>query len=124
MRITRQPMDEPPTVIDEWLALRRLDANGSGHGVVEVDLTDNLRNPWGIMHGGVVAFLVDLATAHATGGATTDVVLHFLAPHRAGPVRATARPLGTRSDGTVCRVEVRDLGADRTTAVAVATARV
>jgi uncharacterized protein (TIGR00369 family) len=124
MRITRPPMEEPPPVIDEWLALRRLDANGSGQGVVEVDLTDNLRNPWGIMHGGVVAFLVDLATAHASGGATTDVVLHFLAPNRTGPVRATAQPLGTRRDGTVCRVEVRDLGADRTTAVAIATARV
>jgi uncharacterized protein (TIGR00369 family) len=117
-------MEAPPPAIDEWLALRRVDADGSGHGVVEVDLTDNLRNPWGIMHGGVVAFLVDLATAHASGGATTDVVLHFLAPNRTGPVRATAQPLGTRRDGTVCRVEVRDLGADRTTAVAIATARV
>ena len=51
--------------------------------------TTELRNPWGILHGGVVATLVDLAAEHATGGGhTTDVVLHFLAPNRVGPVRA------------------------------------
>ena len=45
-----------------------------------------------------------------------DVVLHYLAPNRVGPVRATVAVLGARSDGTVCRVEVRDGGADRVTA--------
>jgi acyl-coenzyme A thioesterase PaaI-like protein len=49
------------------------------------------------------------------------VVLHYLAPNRIGPVRATANVLGERSDGAVARVEVRDVGADRVTAVAVAT---
>ena len=119
MRITLPPgpPDLPP--MHEWLDARMPDEQS-----VEIDLADDLRNPWGILHGGVVATLVDLTTAHATGGTTTDVVLHFLAPNRTGPVRATARLLGTRSDGRVCRVEVRDLGADRTTAVAVATARV
>ena len=92
----------------------------SATDAVEIDLADELRNPWGILHGGVVATLVDLAAEHATGGGyTTDVVLHFLAPNRVGPVRATARVLGRRSDGTVLRVEVRDEGADRTTAVAI-----
>ena len=67
--------------------------------------------------------LVDIAAEHATGGVTTDVVLHFLAPNRVGPVRATARPLGARSDGEVCRVEVRDEGGDRLTGLAVAVAR-
>ena len=33
------------------------------------------------------------------GGCTTDVVLHFLAPNRVGPVRASARVLGRRADG-------------------------
>ena len=48
-------------------------------------------------------------------------MLHFLAPNRVGPVRATARVLGQRPDGDVLRVEVRDEGADRTTAVAIVT---
>jgi acyl-coenzyme A thioesterase PaaI-like protein len=50
-------------------------------------------------------------------------VLHFLAPNRVGPVRATALPVGRgrRADGAVLRVEMRDEGADRVTALAVAT---
>jgi acyl-coenzyme A thioesterase PaaI-like protein len=58
-----------------------------------------------------------------TGCVTADVVLHFLAPNRVGPVRAEARTIGTRADGAVLRVEVRDHGADRVTALAVVTAR-
>jgi uncharacterized protein (TIGR00369 family) len=110
------PQENLPTM-PEWLAVR-----ADGSDAIEIELADALRNPWGILHGGVVATLVDLAAEHATGGVTTDVVLHFLAPNRVGPVRASARPLGTRSDGDVVRVEVRDEGADRVTAVAVATA--
>ena len=45
-----------------------------------------------------------------------------LAPNRVGPVRASASRCGRRADGDVVRVEVRDLGVDRVTAVAVATA--
>ncbi len=61
-----------------------------------VDLTDPLRNPWGILHGGVTAMLVDLAGRHATGGrVTTDVVLHFLRPGRVGPVIACVTRVGT-----------------------------
>ncbi len=113
--------DRPGTTDDlpripEWLGVR-----AAGVDAVEIDLAVELRNPWGILHGGVVASLVDLAAEHVTGGRTTDVVLHFLAPNRVGPVRASARVLGRRTDGEVLRVEVRDEGADRTTAVAVVT---
>ena len=107
-----------PPLIVEWLGVR----DAGPHGV-EIDLADAIRNPWGILHGGVVAMLVDLAAERATGRITTDVVLHFVAPNRVGPVRATARSLGVRNDEEVCRVEVRDDGADRVTAVAVVTAR-
>jgi uncharacterized protein (TIGR00369 family) len=105
--------------LDEWLGVRAV-----ADDAVEIDLADELRNPWGILHGGVVATLVDIAAEHTTGGITTDVVLHFLAPNRVGPVRATARSLGARSDGEVCRVEVRDEGGDRLTGLAVVVARV
>ncbi len=104
-------------LIPEWLGVRT-----AGDHAVEIDLVDELRNPWGILHGGVVATLVDLAAEHATGGGfTTDVVLHYLAPNRVGPVRAEARLVGPRADGTVLRVEVRDIGAERTTALAIVT---
>src|SRR5262249_28148570 len=68
----------PP--LTEWLGLRTIDAH-----TIEIDLVDELRNPWGMLHGGVVAMLIDLAAAHATGGVTTDVVLHYVAPNRIGP---------------------------------------
>ena len=103
--------------IPDWLGVRPV-----GDHAVEIALAAELRNPWGILHGGVVATLVDLAAEHATGGGwTTDVVLHFLAPNRVGPVRASARVLGWRTDGHVLRVEVRDEGAARMTALAIVT---
>ena len=92
------PTDLP---VDPRLARR---ARRSATDAVEIDLADRLRNPWGILHGGVVATLVDLAAEHATGGGcTTDVVLHFLAPNRVGPVRATARvPRSTAATAPCC----------------------
>jgi len=115
-----EPATPLPTVVD-WLGASPVDGSA-----VEMPLAESLRNPWGILHGGAVAALVDLAAEHVAGGATTDVVLHFLAPNRVGPVRATAVAVGSgrpRADGTVLRVEVRDEGADRVTALAVATSR-
>lgn len=107
----------PAPGVEEWIGLRRVDGR-----TVEIDVTDGLRNPWGVLHGGVVAALVDAAAAHGAGGTTTDVVLHFLAPNRTGPVRAHTRVVGERSDGRVVRVELRDDGhGGRVTAVAVAT---
>jgi uncharacterized protein (TIGR00369 family) len=112
-----EPPLEPSPAIPEWLGARTVDAT-----TIEMPLADVLRNPWGILHGGALASLIDLAAEHATGGATTDVVLHFLAPNRVGPVRATTRTIGSRPDGTLLRVEVRDEGADRVTALAIVTA--
>jgi uncharacterized protein (TIGR00369 family) len=111
------PAEAPPHIPD-WLGVRAVDGL-----TLEMPLRDTLRNPWGILHGGAVASLIDCTAEHATGGITTDVVLHFLAPNRAGPVRAVAEVIGQRADGTVLRVEVRDEGAARVTAVAVVTAR-
>jgi uncharacterized protein (TIGR00369 family) len=110
----------PVPAVTEWLGAHPVDAN-----TVEMPLAETLRNPWGILHGGAVASLVDVAAEHVTGATTTDVVLHFLAPNRVGPVRATAVPIGAgrRADGTVMRVEVRDVGADRVTALAITTSQ-
>jgi uncharacterized protein (TIGR00369 family) len=99
---------EPDLV--SWIGARATDAS-----TIEIALADELRNPWGILHGGVVATLVDLAAEHATGRVTSEIVLHFLAPNRIGPVRAVAQP----HDDRTARVEIRDQGADRVTAVAI-----
>ncbi len=101
------------------------------HDAVRLPVTDDVRNPWGIVHGGATAALVDVAALHAAGhdGAgprsfTADVALHYLAPGRVGPLRADARVLARRPDGRAVDVVVHDEGADdRIVASAVATVR-
>jgi uncharacterized protein (TIGR00369 family) len=119
LRLTAPTLDASATpTLPDYLGTRVVDRDE-----VEIDVTEQLRNPWGILHGGVTAALVDLAARHATGGrATTDTVLHFLAPGRVGPVAARATTIGRRADGSLVRVEVLDRGADdRLCAIAVAT---
>jgi uncharacterized protein (TIGR00369 family) len=112
-----------PLPIREFFGIRERDATSVG-----LDITAEVRNPWGILHGGVSAALIDAAAEHAAtvrGGVTTDAVLHFLAPGRVGPVVASTESLGVRPDGEVVRVTVTDEGAgDRLLAIAIATVRV
>jgi uncharacterized protein (TIGR00369 family) len=111
-----EPPLEPVPTVAEWLDTTIIDDQ-----TIEMQLCETLRNPWGILHGGAVASLIDLTAEHATGDVTVDVVLHFHAPNRLGPVRATATTVGLRADSTVVRIEVRDEGAGRVTALAVVT---
>jgi uncharacterized protein (TIGR00369 family) len=77
-------------------------------------VTDPIRNRWGILHGGGVAVLADVAATHAVGepGAAADAVVHYLRPVRTGPVEARCRVAGTRSDATVVTVSMYDRGND------------
>jgi 1,4-dihydroxy-2-naphthoyl-CoA hydrolase len=116
---------EPLPPFAEWLGLRET-RDGA-----ELDVFDELRNPWGIVHGGVTASLIDAAAVRAARGdgepnplaAVVDATVHYLAPSRVGPLSARGEVLGARRGSTLVRVEVRDDGADRTTAVAVTTVR-
>jgi len=93
-----------------------------GHGpVTRLRLEDQLRNPWGILHGGAVAMLADEAACRATVAAVpaatgavaaTDVVLHYLRPVKVGPAEARCTVLGTRDGRTTVRVAIHDVGAD------------
>jgi acyl-coenzyme A thioesterase PaaI-like protein len=114
---------------------------GSGP-VTRLDIGDHLRNNWGILHGGAIAVLSDLAALRAvqSGGpppvgrsstgrspaalSSTDMVLHYLAPARVGPVEARCTVMGTRPDGTVVRVALYDTAVnDRMVALASVTVR-
>ncbi|MGZ4689665.1 MAG: hotdog domain-containing protein [Acidimicrobiia bacterium] len=115
--------DSPDPVLPllDFFGVRPHDASS-----VALEINETVRNPWGILHGGATAVLVDAAAAHAVGaGATTaDVVLHFLRPGRIGPAVARASVLGERPDGHLVHVQVVDAGADdRVMAVAVGTVR-
>ena len=123
-RLELQEVPDGPH-FNEWLGI---DETADG---VQLELVDDLRNPWGIMHGGVTGAIVDHAAAIVARRSlessditlrTNDVVMHYLAPAKVGPVRASGRVMGTRPDGIVVEVEVRDAGNDdRLVALAVAT---
>lgn len=121
MKLEAPPGPEPVLPLLEFFGIGPVDATAVG-----LEITDRVRNPWGILHGGATAVLVDAAATHTVGdgATTTDVVLHFLRPGRIGPAVARAEVLGRRPDGHLVRVEVVDAGADnRVMAVAVGTVR-
>ncbi|MBJ7513353.1 MAG: PaaI family thioesterase, partial [Acidimicrobiia bacterium] len=109
------------------------------HDTVSIDINDDLRNPWGIVHGGTIATLVAATAEHfglslpsSTGGGSSaetpfyaqDTVLRFLRPGRVGPLIGVARLIGERLDGTCVEVTIRDSGSDdRVVAEAVVTLR-
>jgi uncharacterized protein (TIGR00369 family) len=116
----------PPTSDEPILPLLEFFSVGPHAEGVALPITDQVRNPWGILHGGATAVLVDAAGTHAVGdgSVTTDVVLHFMRPGRIGPAVARPTIVGERADGHVVRIEVVDEGAgDRLMAVAVTTVR-
>ena len=129
-RIVMAPGPSRPT-FSEWVNAQGFIDSASGRAGAWLELVEDLRNPWGIMHGGITSSLVDhgarrVVSAHLDCDAETlhtfDLALHFLSPARVGPVRAAGRVLGTRPDGTIVEIEVRDEGNDdRLVAFAIAT---
>jgi uncharacterized protein (TIGR00369 family) len=100
---------------------------GSGL-ITRLEIGDHLRNTWGILHGGAIAVLSDLAAVRAVRSdpdsaqgivSATDMVVHYLSPARVGPVEGRCTVMGARPDGTVVRVAVHDAGVgDRMVALA------
>jgi acyl-coenzyme A thioesterase PaaI-like protein len=87
-------------------------------GAAEVDIADWLRNPWGIMHGGVTSCLADLSAAAAGAsalrrpGRVVGTTIRFLAPGRVGPARAIPRVLAADTDSALVEVRVTDEGSN------------
>src|SRR3954465_9301734 len=59
---------------------------------ISIEMRDDLRQPSGVLHGGVTATLIDTAMAFAVrtrlpfdaATATIDLTVHYLRPHTAG----------------------------------------
>src|SRR5437763_16297807 len=105
------------TPFQQSLGLRWLAGDEPGQVAVELELRDDLKGPAGSLEGGVVSTVADVAgasaAAQAVGGlvATQHIAISFLAPGRAGPVRAAGTPLPVgRADAVV---EVRVVGRGR-----------
>ena len=95
--------------------------------VTRLHVVDRSRNPWGILHGGALAVLVDVAACRTAEAALSDrsptdradhrvaaadTVLHFLRPVKVGPLEARCQLLGGRDGRTLIRVAVHDVGVD------------
>jgi len=69
--------------------------------VIAIDMRDDLRQPSGVLHGGVTATLIDTAMAFAVRTrlereaktATIDLTVQYLRPHWSGAATCTARVL-------------------------------
>ena len=70
-----------------------------GEAVLKLKMRDDLRQPYGLLHGGVTASLIDTATAFALissqerteQSTTVDLTVHYLRPHTEGEIVCTAR---------------------------------
>jgi len=103
-----EPVTTPVAPLHEHCGITT-SAGSNRTGTAEVVFRDDLRNGIGILHGGVIATVVEAAVLAASGderAVLTDLDLRFLAPGRIGPVRAEA----TSPTANVWRTEVRDLG--------------
>ncbi|MEO5860362.1 MAG: PaaI family thioesterase [Pyrinomonadaceae bacterium] len=77
----------------------RLTAMRPNEAVVQLEMRDDLRQPSGVLHGGVTATLIDTAMAFAVRTyltdteptATIDLTVHYLRPHFEGRAICTAR---------------------------------
>lgn len=67
--------------------------------VISIEMRDDLRQPSGVLHGGVTATLIDTAMAFAVrtrlpadaATATIDLTIHYLRPHLSGTLTCTAK---------------------------------
>jgi uncharacterized protein (TIGR00369 family) len=67
--------------------------------VIRMEMRDDLRQPHGVLHGGVTATLIDTAMAFAVitrladgeRASTVDLTVHYLRPHTEGTFTCTAK---------------------------------
>ncbi|MBA2333419.1 MAG: PaaI family thioesterase [Acidobacteriota bacterium] len=77
----------------------RLVHMGPNEAVIEIEMRDELRQPSGVLHGGVTATLIDTAMAFAVitrlaedeRASTIDLTVHYLRPHTTGTITCTGK---------------------------------
>jgi acyl-CoA thioesterase len=70
----------------------------AGKAVIKLKMRDELRQPYGVLHGGATASLIDTAMAFAVRTCvpeneqttTIDLTVHYLRPHTEGEIFCTA----------------------------------
>jgi uncharacterized protein (TIGR00369 family) len=86
------------------------------HAIVRLDAGDQHLNIGGIVHGGVLASMIDTAMGRAvrsvtdSSTATSQLTVTYLDPARPGPLVATARVTKRGSTLTIVEAEVEQEG--------------
>jgi uncharacterized protein (TIGR00369 family) len=96
----------------------RTTAIGPGRLTCELPVTEELLNPFGAAHGGVVSALIDHAlgavcfpvVARGSWPATQEFKINFLAPARPGPMVAEAAIVSLSKRTAVVRIDVANNG--------------
>src|SRR3954454_21490014 len=105
------------TGLPEYLGIHTTDI-GEGTMAAELEMRDELLNPFGTAHGGVVAALVDHMLGsvmypvipRGSWAATTEFKVNLLAPIREGVVRAHSEVLAMTKRTAVVRIDVTNNG--------------
>lgn len=101
----------------------RLTAFGGGEATLELANRPELRQQYGYVHGGVIAYVAENAMAFASGTEpgnrplTAGFTIDYVRPAGAELLRARARVVRRGRALAVCRCEVSDVGADGTESV-------
>lgn len=105
----QQALDEQPFSV---LLGARVSEYGDGRAALELDIRDELRQQYGFVHGGVLAYLADnaltLAAATATGPGliTAGFTIDYLRPALGVLLRAQAWVVRAGRTRLVCRCDV------------------
>jgi uncharacterized protein (TIGR00369 family) len=87
-------------------------------GIIEIKMTDYVRNSFQAIQGGIIALLADIAGQCAARAATgqplitRDISIHYLSQGRVGPFQTKAKVIRKTGDTALTRVEVIDTGAN------------
>ena len=99
----------------------------AAEGIVQVEVTPDLRNPAGTLQGAMVALLAEsaaedlMAARFESPFVVTELDLRYLRKAQTGPVRTRSRLLGTGPDAPV-QVELIDTSTDEITTLVYASA--
>lgn len=95
----------------------RIVSSADGRARMELEVTDKVKNPVGVLHGGALATLIDsagtVAIMSAPGntehkpGVTTDLNISYLSATREGTVTADARVIKVGRTLAFADIEVR-----------------
>ncbi|MCA1590053.1 MAG: PaaI family thioesterase [Acidobacteria bacterium] len=96
MRLAAEGLHNLP--FGRLMGMRLLDMS-ENEAVIAIDMRDDLRQPSGVLHGGVTATLIDTTMAFAVmtriepgaATATIDLTVHYLRPHTNGRVTCRAK---------------------------------